>query len=95
MVDLRPGNTKVSSSALPSLNRSPKKNWVEKRGGLPKYIERVAKQMEAKGYPRSRAIRLAIGIIERWAVGKGGVGKDIQAQAAKALAQWEALKNSK
>lgn len=94
MVDLRPGNTKISSSALPSLNRSPRKNWVEKRGGLPKYIERVAKQMEAKGYPRRKAIQLAIGIIKRWAAGKGGVGKDIQAQAAKALAQWNAMKAS-
>ena len=95
MVDLRPGNTKVPSSALPSLNRSPKKNWVEKRGGLPPYIDRVARQMEAKGHSRKRAIKLAIGIIKRWAVGKGGVGKDIQAQAAKALAQWESMKASK
>lgn len=95
MVDLRPGNTKIPSSALPGLNRSPKKNWVEKRGGLPKYIERVAKQMEAKGYPRRKAIQLAIGIIKRWARGGGGVKPDIQAQAAKALAQWTAMKGSK
>jgi len=76
----------VSSRAYPDLDRSPKKNWVEKSGGLPDYIERVAKHIHYEGGKDiSRAIAMAISQVRKWAA----QGK---AEAAKAIAQWEALK---
>lgn len=95
-VDLRPGKPSPSSKTMPGLNWSPRKNWVERRGGLPDYIERIAKQLIARrGLPRPQAIQLAIGIVKRWARGGGNVKPDIRAQAAQAVAQWNAMKNSK
>lgn len=35
----------VSSRVYPSLDRSPKENWIDKTGGLPSYIERIAKHL--------------------------------------------------
>lgn len=35
----------VSSKVYPGLDRSPKENWVDKAGGLPSYIERIAKHL--------------------------------------------------
>ena len=76
-----------------SLDRSPKKNWVDKVGGLPKYIEEVAESLHRKrGMTISRAIATAISRIKVWARGGGGVDPDTQAKAAKALAEWEAKK---
>lgn len=83
----------VSSSAYPDLDRSPKKNWVEKAGGLPSYIERIAKHIHYEGGKDiSTAISMAISQVKKWAAGGGGVSEKTQALAAKALAQWEALK---
>lgn len=83
----------VKSSAYPDLDRSPKKNWVEKAGGLPNYIERIAKHIHYEGGKDiSTAISMAISQVKRWAAGGGGVSAKTQALAAKALAQWEALK---
>ena len=77
---------------LGRLNWSPRKNWVETEGGLPKYIERVALGiMKGTGMPRERAIPIAISRIKVWATGKG-VNADTQAKAIKALAEWEKLK---
>ena len=77
---------------LGRLNWSPRKNWVETEGGLPKYIERVALGiMKGTGMPRERAIPIAISRIKVWATGKG-VNADTQARAIKALAEWEKLK---
>ena len=77
---------------LGRLNWSPRKNWVEIEGGLPKYIERVALGiMKGSGLPRERAIPIAISRIKVWATGKG-VNADTQARAIKALAEWEKLK---
>lgn len=83
----------VSSSAYPDLDRSPKKNWVESAGGLPSYIERIAKHIHYEGGKDiSTAISMAISQVKRWATGGGGVSAKTQALAAKAVAQWEALK---
>lgn len=83
----------VSSSAYPDLDRSPKKNWVENAGGLPSYIERIAKHIHYEGGKDiSTAISMAISQVKKWAAGGGGVSAKTQALAAKALAQWEALK---
>jgi len=83
----------VSSSVYPDLDRSPKKNWVEAAGGLPSYIERIAKHIHYEGGKDiSTAISMAISQVKRWASGAGGVSAKTQALAAKALAQWESLK---
>lgn len=81
----------MGSSA--SLDRSPKKNWVEKAGELPRYVREVARSIEKKrGLPLSSAIPIAISQITKWAAGGEGVEADTVAKAQKALAQWEALK---
>jgi hypothetical protein len=81
----------MGSSA--SLDRSPRKNWVENSGGLPPYVREVARSIHNKrGVPLSRAISLAIGVMKRWAAGGGDVTAQTRAKAAKAVAQWEALK---
>ena len=77
---------------LGRLNWSPRKNWIEIEGGLPRYIEKVAIGiMKGSGLPRERAIPIAISRIKVWATGKG-VNADTQARAIKALAEWEKLK---
>lgn len=83
----------VKSSVYPDLDRSSRKNWVESAGGLPSYIERIAKHIHYEGGKDiSTAISMAISQVKRWAAGGGGVSAKTQALAAKALAQWEALK---
>ena len=77
------------------LNWSPRENWIEKVSttGLPDYIETVAIGiMKGTGYPRERAIPIAISRIKRWAAGLDGVKADTIAKAAKARAEWEKLK---
>lgn len=79
-----------------------KDSWIEAVGGeLPEYICQVAKELVARGYSTSHAIATAVNTIKRWARGgtssKSGpraknVHADTIAKAAKALAEWEALK---
>jgi hypothetical protein len=89
MLDLTPVDTLTIK--LGALDRSPKKNWVENVGGLPKYIEKVAKSLhEKRGMTISRAIATAISRIKVWARGGDNVDPDTQAKAAKALAEWNA-----
>lgn len=79
----KPGH---SSRIHPGLNRSPKKNWVENVGGLPDYINRIAKHIHYdSGLTIEHAIRAAIRRCEELAA-KGN------AEAIKALAEWEAKK---
>lgn len=77
-----------------SLDASPKKNWVENAGGLPKYIRMVAHAMIKKGHDKSKAIGMAVGIVRNWAEGKGDVTPKVRAAAQKAIAEWEAKKAS-
>lgn len=74
------------------LDWSPKKNWVDRAGGLPPYIEQIAVDLvKDRGMDRSRAIAIAVGMCRRWMVS----GKpDTKAKAAKAIAQWEKMKAS-
>lgn len=65
-------------------------NWVEKAGGLPRYIKRVAKHLRAKGMSQSHAIAAAVNTIKRWARGGGNVKPDTVAKAQAALAEWNA-----
>lgn len=97
----------VSSKAYPDLERAPGKmdNWIEREGGLPEYIERIAKHLHyEEGMTISHAIAAAVNTVKRWArkgkVVKYGDPKNknvttiTAAQAAKAVAEWEAKKAS-
>lgn len=94
-VDLEASSTAedIDTVELGRLDWSPRKNWVENEGGLPKYIEDVAIGiMKGTGMPREQAIPIAISRIKAWARGADGVHPDTQAKAIAALAQWEAMK---
>jgi hypothetical protein len=80
----------MGSSA--SLDRSPKKNWVENSGELPAYVREIARSIEKTGKTLEQSISIAISRIKVWAAGGDGVSAKTQAKAAKALAEWEALK---
>lgn len=92
----------VSSRVYPDLERSPGKadNWVEKAGGLPDYIERIAKHLHyEKGMTISHAIATAVNAAKRMAStgdlnfpGAQQVNPGSRAQAVKAVAAWEAKK---
>lgn len=79
-----------SSRSHPGLERKKgdNDNWVEAAGGLPKYIERIARHIAAdSGYSVSHAIASAVNQVKRLAA-KGN------AEAIKALAEWERKKAS-
>lgn len=78
-----------------SHNFSPKENWVDKRGGLPKYIRTVRNALVREGHSESKATAMAIAAIKRWARGANHVSEEVQAAAVKALAEWEAMKGTK
>lgn len=93
----------VDSRVYPGLERKPggPDNWVERTGGLPSYIERIAKHLHyERGYTISRSIAVAVNTVKRWAAGglvaEHGTTKRVsaktQALAAKAVAEWEAKK---
>lgn len=95
----------VSSAVYPSLERKPggPDNWVEASGGLPSYIERIAKHLHyEQGFAIGRAIATAVNTVRRWAKGgtvtKHGTTKRItpatMAKAAAAVASWEAKKKA-
>lgn len=76
-----------------SLNRSPKVNWVEKDGGLPNYICRIARAINrGKGHSVSESIAIAVSRAKDWAGGGSKVTAPTRAKAAGAVAEWEALK---
>ena len=76
-----------------SLNEKPGHNWVEDSpGGLPDYICRIAKAIKRTGKTTSQAIAIAVSRVKKWAAGADDVDADTRAKAAKAVAQWEALK---
>ena len=71
-----------------------RQNWVDKAGGLPKYIRMVAHALIRKGMAESRAIATAVNTMKRWAAGGGNVSAKVQAAAVKAVAEWEAKKRA-
>lgn len=82
-----------------ALNWSPGKNWVEKAGGLPSYINSVAVALVRGGMPRERAIPAAVSVVKKTcATGLWGgrpnakVSPAIRAAACRASAEWEAKK---
>jgi len=68
--------------------------WRMKGVQLPAYIQNVAHALLRTGRAKdeSSAIQLAAGAIQRWASGGGKVTPEVRAAAAKALAEWEALR---
>jgi hypothetical protein len=90
----------VKSSAYPGLERSPRENWVERVGGLPRYIERIAKHLHyEKGKTISNAIAIAVNVVKKMCAtgdlnfpGKQEASPKSKAQACAAVAQWEAKK---
>lgn len=89
----------MSSRVYPSLERKPgKQNWVDKTGGLPSYIERIAKHLHyEKGRTIGASIATAVETTRRWcSTGKNWNGGDLKpatrAKACKAVASWEAKK---
>jgi peptidoglycan hydrolase-like protein with peptidoglycan-binding domain len=80
-------------AATPSpFSTSKTSNWVARVGGLPSYIQNVAKGIMKSGKSESEAISAAIGICKRWAAGGGGVHPEVKAAAAAAIAEWERKK---
>lgn len=80
-------------SVTPSpFSTSKTSNWVARVGGLPAYIQNVAKGIMKSGKTESQAIGIAVGIMKNWASGRGKVKPEVRAAAAKALAEWEAKK---
>jgi len=76
-----------------------KKNWVEKAGGLPKYIKRIAKHLQEKGMDQSRAIATAVNAAKKMCAtgdvnfpGKQEVNPGSKAEACAAVADWEKKK---
>lgn len=76
-------------------------NWIEAEGGLPRYIERIAIHLHAKGMPISQAIATAVNAVKK-ACATGDLNfPGIQhenlgsrAEACAAVARWEAMKVS-
>jgi hypothetical protein len=74
-------------------------NWVERQGGLPKYIERIAVHLHAKGMPIPQAIATAVNVAKKscatgdlnWP-GIQHVNPGSRAEACAAVARWEAMK---
>jgi 2'-5' RNA ligase len=81
------------------LSEFKKKNWVEKAGGLPKYIKRISKHLIAKGMDESRAIATAVNAAKKMCSegdvnfpGKQQVNPGSRAEACAAVADWERKK---
>lgn len=107
-IDYRPRNTARPSKSMPSLDWSPKENWVDRKGvmkssgdvGLPEYISRLAKQFTyGLKLGRQTAIKWAVGIARRWCEtgfvrksGKGQLNPGSRSQACAAIKQWEMMK---
>jgi len=70
--------------------------WHHKGLQLPPYIQHVAHHLAAQGHTESEAIEIAVGVVRNWAEGHDGhghkVSAEVQAAAAKNIAQWEADK---
>lgn len=88
--------------SLPSLERSPGKNdnWVERAGGLPSYIDRIARHLHSeKGYEIGRSIAIAVNACKRMCAsgdlnfkGSQNVNAKSRAEACNAIREWEAKK---
>ena len=74
-------------------------NWVEKAGGLPKYIKRIKKHLEKKGMSEGHAIATAVNACKKMCAtgdlnfpGAQNVNPGSKAEACAAVADWERKK---
>lgn len=81
----------ADSEHVPSSGRKDA-NWVSKTGGLPEFINRIAKDLMEKGMSESHAIATAVNQCKKWAAGGKDVKPQTRAKAAAAVAEWEAKK---
>lgn len=84
-----------------NLERVPgKQNWVDKTGGLPRYIERIASHLHyEKGKSIGHSIAIAVNAVKKMCAtgdvnwpGKQSVNAGSRAAACKAVASWERKK---
>lgn len=73
------------------------KNWITKSkpgntGQLPAYIQNVRNAIMRDGKDESSATAIAISRVRKWKAGLGNVGAEVQAAAAKAIAEFEAMR---
>src|SRR5690349_8956657 len=94
-----PARLELDFVKVPIPNKPGVTNWVERMGGLPSYIRRIAEHLLGEGMSVAHAIASAVNTVKRWARGgtvreNGGprVHADTIAKAAAALARWEAMK---
>lgn len=100
IIDLAKGVPSLHPERKGKLNRSPKKNWVEKSGGLPPYINSVATALVREGHPREYAIKTAVNMAKKTCAtgrimnlpNKPKVSPAIQAAFCNAVREWEAKK---
>lgn len=91
MIGISPGGRPINTDPL---SRSHTDNWVARRGGLPPYVRGVARGIAKRhgGKVTSKDIKIAIARMKVWAAGGGNVHPTVRAAAAKAVAQWSAMK---
>lgn len=90
----------TDSRTLPDIPNKPGvKNWVERAGGLPSFIRRIAKHLVAeRGYTTSHAIATAVNQCRKVCAtgrtfgGRTSVSAPARARYCKAAAEWEAKK---
>jgi len=100
VIELAGGVPALHPERKGQLNLSPLKNWVEKNGGLPTYINSVATAIlrENPGWSISRVIATAVNWAKKTCAtgkafgGKVSVSKAVQTAACSAVAQWEKRK---
>jgi hypothetical protein len=79
-------------------DKSPNSNWVERAGGLPHYVVRIARHVAAKGHTDTDSIKIAIATARKWcATGEVYQWPGIQminlgrrSEACAAIAEWDA-----
>jgi hypothetical protein len=91
-----------AKTAMLSVTHAPKgkggTNWITKSkpgntGQLPAYIQNVRNAIMRDGkVDESRATAIAIGKVRDWAEGKGDVGPEVKAAAAKAIAEFDRMR---
>ena len=70
-------------------------NWVDDVGGLPTYIKRISKHLQAKGMAQGHAIATAVNAVKKMCAtgdlnfpGRQEVNPGSRAEACKAVAEW-------
>lgn len=92
-----PGFPCPPGSLKEKVKAHPKTNWVDKEGGLPRYIERIACHVHLqRGHDISSAIAIAVSDVKRiCATGEsnfGHVHPQFQTEACSAVTDWERMR---